>query len=114
MCPSGTELFDLAVAEGLCPPRRMEDWFTFSYRNLGSGGSWLSDRMRKTVEMLDFCSFFVGDRGLVSPFKQTSAWATAAARLYAPIARTRVKNFLYHWPLEVKAAKKLGFYGYTD
>ena len=60
----GTELFDLAVAEGLRPPRRMEDWFTFSYRNLGSGGSWLPERMRKTVEMLDFCSFFVGDRGL--------------------------------------------------
>ena len=110
----GTELFDLAVAEGLRPPGRMEDWFTFSYRNLGSGGSWLPDRVRKAVEMLDCCSFFVGDRTLVKPFKQTSPLATAAARLYAPIARARVKHLFYHLPLEVKAAKKFGFYGNTD
>lgn len=109
-----TELYDLAVAEGLRPPQRMEDWFTFSYRNLGSGGSWLSDRVRKAVEMLDFCSFFVGERTLVSPYKQTSALVTAAARIYAPIARARVKNLFYHLPLEVRAAKKLGFYGNTD
>jgi hypothetical protein len=107
-------LFDLAVAEGLRPPGRMEDWFTFSYRNLGSGGSWLPDRVRKAVEMLDFCSFFVGDRTLVKPFKQTSPLATAAAGLYAPIARARVKNLFYHLPVEVKAAKRLGLYGHAD
>ena len=39
----GTELFDLAVSEGLTPPARMEDWFSFSYRNLGANGAWLSD-----------------------------------------------------------------------
>ena len=109
-----TELFDLAVVEGLRPPRRMEDWFTFCYRNLGSGGSWLPDRVRKAAEMLDFCSFFVGDRGLVKPFKQTSALATASAKFYAPIARARVKNLFYHLPLEVTAAKRLGLYGHAS
>ena len=110
----GTELFDLAVAEGLRPPRWMEDWYPFSYRNLGASGSWLSEQMRKTVEMLDFCSFFVGETGYVNPYKQTSPLATSAARLYAPIARARVKNLFYRLPLEVKAAKKLGFYGNAD
>jgi anaerobic magnesium-protoporphyrin IX monomethyl ester cyclase len=109
-----TELYDLALAEGLCPPRRMEDWFTFSYRNLGASGSWLSERMRKTVEMLDFCSFFVGETGYVNSYKQTSPLATAAARFYAPIARARVKNLFYHLPLEVRAAKRLGLYGHAD
>ena len=35
----GTEMFELAVAEGLTPPARLEDWISFSYRNLGAHGS---------------------------------------------------------------------------
>jgi len=107
----GTELFELAVKEGLRPPARMEDWCSFSYRNLGAGGAWLPVRMRKTIEMLDFCAFFVGKRGYVQPFKGTSRLASAAARLYAPMARLRVRNLLYQMPLEVRAAKGLGLYG---
>lgn len=108
-----TEMYELAVTEGLRPPQRTQDWFTFSYRNLGSSGTWLSPRMRKTVEMLDFCSFFVGDRNLVKPYTQTSRLATLAARLYAPIGRARVKQLFYHLPLEIKAARRLGLYGHS-
>ncbi len=110
----GTELYELAVAEGLKPPERMEDWFSFSYRQLGAKGSWLPERTRKMVQMLDFCSFFVGKRGYIKPFKNTSRLASAAARAYAPIARIRVRNLLYQLPLEIVAAKKLGIYGYGD
>jgi radical SAM superfamily enzyme YgiQ (UPF0313 family) len=108
---SGTELYDLAVAEGLQPPARLEEWFSFSYRQLGAGGGWLPERMRKTVRMLDFCSFFVGERGYIKPFKKTSRLASAVARAYAPIVRMRVKNLLYQMPLEIIAAKRLGLYG---
>lgn len=110
----GTELFDLAVAEGLTPPTRMEDWFSFSYRNLGARGAWLPDSMRRAVAMLDFCSFFASDRGYVTPFKQTHPLATAAARVYAPVARFRMRHLLHHAPLEIAAAKKLGLYGHAD
>jgi len=108
----GTELYDLAVAEGLKPPQRMEDWFSFSYRQLGAGGSWLPERIRQTVQMLDFCSFFVGERGYIKPFKQTNWVASAVARAYAPIARMRVTNLFDRMPLEIVAAKKLGLYGF--
>jgi anaerobic magnesium-protoporphyrin IX monomethyl ester cyclase len=107
----GTELYDLAVAEGLKPPERLEEWFSFSYRQLGAGGSWLPQRMRKAVQMLDFCSFFVGERGYIKPFKKTSRLASAVARAYAPVARMRVKNLFYRMPLEIAAAKMLGLYG---
>jgi len=105
-------MFDLAVAEGLKPPARMEDWFSFSYRQLGAGGSWLPARVRKTVEMLDFCSFFVDEHSYVRPFKKTHWLASATARLYAPIARKRVNNLFYQIPLEMVAAKSLGLYGH--
>jgi anaerobic magnesium-protoporphyrin IX monomethyl ester cyclase len=110
----GTELFDLAVAEGLTPPARMEDWFSFSYRNLGDRGAWLSDSMRKTVAMVDFCSFFASARGYVTPFKHTNPLASAAARIYAPLARWRMQHLIHHAPLEIVAARKLGLYGYAD
>jgi radical SAM superfamily enzyme YgiQ (UPF0313 family) len=110
----GTELFDVAVSEGLTPPARMEDWFSFSYRNLGANGAWLSDSMRKAVAMLDFCSFFASDRGYVTPFKQTHQLATAAARVYAPVARFRMRHMLHHAPVEIAAAKTLGLYGNAD
>jgi radical SAM superfamily enzyme YgiQ (UPF0313 family) len=110
----GTELFDLAVSEGLKPPAHMEDWFSFSYRNLGAKGAWLSAPMRKAVSMLDFCSFFASDRGYVTPFKQTHPLATAAARVYAPVARFRMRHMLHHAPVEIAVARKLGLYGNAD
>ena len=110
----GTELFDLAVSEGLTPPARMEDWFSFSYRNLGANGAWLPDPMRRTVAMLDFCSFFASDSGYVTPFKQTHPLATAAAWVYAPIARFRMRHMLHHAPVEIAAARRLGLYGHAD
>ena len=110
----GTELFDLAVSEGLTQPARMEDWFSFSYRKLGAQGPWLSASMRKVIPMLDFCSFFASDRGYATPFKQTHPMATLAARAYAPVARFRMRHLLHHAPLEIAAARKLGLYGNAE
>jgi len=106
----GTELFDLAVAEGLVPPARMEEWSSFSYRHLGARGAWLAEPVRRAVSMLDFCSFFASDGGYVTPFKRTHQLATAAARVYAPIARFRMRHMLYRAPLEISAARTLGLY----
>jgi hypothetical protein len=109
----GTELFDLAVSEGLVPPSTMEDWFSFSYRRLGARGAWLDEPVRRAVSMLDFCSFFASDRGYVTPFKQTHPVAKAAARVYAPIARLRMRHMLYRAPIEITAARKLGLYDHA-
>ena len=109
----GTGLFDLAVAEGLVPPSTMEGWFSFSYRRLGANGAWLAEPVRRAVSMLDFCSFFASDRGYVTPFKRTHPAATAAARIYAPIARFRMRHMLYRAQVEIAAARKLGLYDHA-
>lgn len=109
----GTELFDLAVAEGLVPPATMADWFSFSYRRLGADGAWLAEPVRQAVSMLDFCSFFASDRGYVTPFKHTHPLAAAAARAYAPIARFRMRHMLYRAPIEIAAARTLGLYDHA-
>ena len=106
----GTELFDFSVAQGFQPPRELEDWIPFHYRNLGGQRGWLSKKMRRVIEMLDFCSFFVGDRNLVDPFKKTNPVVVELAKIYAPLARKRVEHFFYAMPIEIKLAKGLGLY----
>ena len=108
----GTGLYDLAVAEGLKPPTRLEEWYSFNFRQLAAGGGWLPERLRQTVQMLDFCSNFVGDRGYADLFKEPSWLVSAVGWAYAPIARMRVKNLFDQMPLEIVAAKKLGLYGF--
>ena len=106
----GTELFDLAVAEGFKPPEELEDWCSYSYRSMGAHSGWRSSRIRKLIEMLDFCSFFVGGNSYLTPIKKTNPAVVGLARLYAPIARQRVKHFIYQFPLEIRLARKLGLY----
>ena len=107
----GTELFDVAVEHGLKVPQRLEEWVAFNYRNLIQNGPWLSREMRKIVKMVDFCSFFIGNRPLLRPTEETSRIATRLGRLYAPLARKRAKHLFYRFPVEIALAKALRIYG---
>ena len=82
----GTELFDLAVSEGLTPPARMEDWFSFSYRHLGARGPGYRARSGPSR-----CSTSVrssrASAGYVTPFKRTHRLATARGPRVHPVAR---------------------------
>lgn len=106
----GTELFDMTLKHGLRVPKHVEDWAAFNYRNLTQGAPWLSGEMRRIVEMLDFCIFFVGKRPFLKPYEKTSPWVSLLCNLYAPLARGRVKHFCGHFPVEIKLAKLFGLY----
>jgi radical SAM superfamily enzyme YgiQ (UPF0313 family) len=110
----GTELFDTAVEHGLRVPKRLEEWVPFHYRNLSQDGPWLSKEMRKIVKMVDFCSFFIGEKPLIRPTEDTRAVARLAGRLYAPLARKRAANLWYRFPVEIQLARLLGIYGKQD
>ncbi len=66
--------------------------------------------MRKIIEMLDFCIFFVGEASYLKPFKKTHPLAILLSNLYAPIARKRVETLFHKLPLEIKLARRFGFY----
>ena len=110
----GTELFDTAVKHGLQVPQRLEDWIPFNYRNLVQNGPWLSHEMRAIVKMMDFCSFFIGQRPLLQPTEETSRVATRLGRLYAPMARKRAQKLWYRFPIEIELAKFFRIYGKQD
>ena len=110
----GTELFELAVKHGLRVPGRLEDWVTFNYRNCAKNEPWLSKEMRGIIEMLDFCNFFVGKRQYLQPYEKTNPLVVLLSKMYAPLARKRVKNLIYQFPLEIKLAKLFGLYAKQD
>jgi len=110
----GTELFDITVRHGLHVPERIEDWISFNYRNLVQRGPWLSEEMRHIIEMLDFCTFFVGKRPFLQPYDKNSPIVTFLCNIYAPMARKRVKYLWSRFPIEIKLAKLFRFYAKQD
>jgi anaerobic magnesium-protoporphyrin IX monomethyl ester cyclase len=106
----GTELFDLAVSEGLKRPQRLEDWTAFGAPGLGTTGAWLPEQTWKAIEMLEFCSFFVGRSNHLSPIGKANPLIGMLANLYTPVARERVKRLFYRFPLEIELAKHLRLY----
>ena len=106
----GTELFDIVVKNGLRVPERVEDWYSFHYRNLVQGAPWLSDKMRRLIEMLDFCLNLIGEQEFLKPYRETKPLASLLCKMYAPLARQRIKHFWYQFPVEIKLAKLLGLY----
>ena len=110
----GTELFDITVRHGLRVPERVEDWASFNYRNLTQGAPWLSKEMCHLIEMLDFCTLFMGKRPFREPYEKTSPLVSLLCNLYAPLAGMRVKHFWGQFPVEIKLAKLFGLYARQD
>ena len=106
----GTRLFDVAVQHGLRPPERLEDWAACDYRNLAQGGPWLSAEMRRAVEMLDFCGFFIGRAGYLQSGDNANPLVRWLSRGYAPVAKWRIRNLEGRIPIEIKVARALGLY----
>jgi len=106
----GTELFDLAVKCGMKPPQRTKDWIELNYRSVSRFSGFLSNEMRRIVEMLDFCSFFVGRKSYVAPYKKTNKLIVFLSNLYSSIARKRIENLYYRFPLEIRLVKLLRLY----
>jgi len=107
----GTELYDVAMKCGLRVPKRLEDWIPFNYRNASANAPWLADEMRKLMEMIDFCSSFLGKRALAETYSGAGRFMMALRDVYEPLAKMRMKRFFYHFPLEWTIAKRLGLYG---
>ena len=110
----GTELYDHAVQLGLKEPQKLEDWHRFNFRNISGGAEWVSPKLKRLIEGLDFPLMFLGKGHFVTPYKKTNPLVVALARLYYPIARRRVTNLDARFPMESKLVKALGLFGRQD
>ena len=109
----GTELYGVALERGLLPPERLEDWARFNFRNVHEDARWIEPETRRLVERLDFPLMFLGEQ-FTNPYRRTHPVVVSLARLYAPIARYRVRHMDVRLPIESRLAKSLGVFGRQD
>jgi radical SAM superfamily enzyme YgiQ (UPF0313 family) len=107
----GTELFDLSVKNGLKPPERLEDWVSFNWRTINMRNTpWVTGDREKLLRMLHCSSLFLEKNYFLNPIWPTNPLIVMLAKLYHPIAKKRVKNFYYKFPIEIKLAEWLRLY----
>jgi anaerobic magnesium-protoporphyrin IX monomethyl ester cyclase len=108
----GTELFDIAVQNGLPMPQRLEDWIPYNWINRHLEYPWLTAKRRSLLRMLSFCGIFLAQDHSLTMFSYISPIVSAIARVYSPLARSRIRRLDQRFLLELKMAEWLGFRGY--
>lgn len=106
----GTELFGVALNKGLTMPERLEDWAGFNFRNVQKDSPWMEADTRRLVRDLDFPLMFLGDQ-FTAPYRATNKVVVSLSRLYAPVARYRVRHLDVRLPIESRLARTLGVFG---
>jgi len=109
----GTELFQVSVQHGLTVPDRLEDWARFNFRSVQKGAAWITPETRRLIENLDFPLMFLGTN-FTNPYRKTNRVVVSLAKLYAPVARYRVRNMDVRFPVESKVVKALGLFARQD
>jgi radical SAM superfamily enzyme YgiQ (UPF0313 family) len=109
----GTELYGFAVQHGLRLPERLEDWASFNFRNVQKDAAWIEPETKRLVENLDFPLMFLG-KNFTNPYRRTNPIVVSLGKLYAPVARYRVRNLDVRFPIESKLVKSLGLFARQD
>ncbi len=109
----GTELFGVALARGLKAPERLEDWARFNFRNVQKDARWIEPDTKRLVHDLDFPLMFLGGN-FTNPYRGTNKAVVSLSRLYAPLARYRVRHLNVRFPIESRVVRSLGVFGRQD
>ena len=109
----GTELYNVSVQHGLKVPERLEDWAHFNFRHVAKEAAWITPKTRRLIEDLDFPLMFLGTN-FTSPHRKTNPVVVSLAKLYAPVARYRVRNLDVRLPVESRVVKALGLFARQD
>jgi anaerobic magnesium-protoporphyrin IX monomethyl ester cyclase len=110
----GTKLYDTCRQLGLIPPKNLEGWASFNYRNIPKESTWISPEMKRMIRALDFPLMFLGKGHFITPYKKTNPVVVGLSRLYYPVAQYRVKHLDDRFPIESSLVKALGFFGRQD
>lgn len=106
---AGTKLFDITVQYGLKPPRRLEDWARFTYRNIHHDSPWIPPETKKLITVLDFALMCSKHDISLGSFRKADPIVVWLAKAYAPLARFRVRHLDTRFPIETKLIKGLRF-----
>jgi len=98
----GTPLFEEAKKRGFAPPEDLLGWRTFAVDQINI--PWIKGEKKKMVEAVQFTSFFVDQkaRDIAS-----SPLVRAAANLYRPFARLRLRRRFWGLPLDIMLGNQI-------
>ena len=93
----GTDLYSIALKHGLKQPKNLEGWISYNTDTVNL--PWLSKERKKLLESLFICSLFFDKK---SEELNASKIIKLLAKIYKPIAKTRVKNMFFRLMVEKK------------
>jgi len=93
----GTSLFDEAIKMGFNPPEKLINWKDFAVDKINV--PWISGKKKKEIEGIQFTSFFADKKANDVVF---SPVIRAIAKAYRPIAKYRLKNRYWGFPIDVE------------
>ncbi|NTW37764.1 MAG: hypothetical protein HGB17_16975 [Syntrophobacteraceae bacterium] len=105
----GTELFKIAVQNGLREPEALTQWAHFNYHKVFKESPWILPETEKLVEVMNFALMCSKHDNAFGGFRRQDAGSVLFTKLYGPLARYRVKNMNVRLPLEVKLIHALRF-----
>lgn len=91
----GTQLFEESKKYGFKPPEKLIDWASYATEYINV--PWLSGPLKRKIQSIQFASYFIDQKArdvVASPLIKF------LADLYRPIAKFRLKNNFYLFPLE--------------
>ena len=97
----GTDLYPLALQQGIAQPEILEEWINYNTDTVNL--PWLSKERKKLLESLFICSLFFDKK---SDELNATNIIRFLAKMYGPIAKTRVKNMFFKFMVEKKLYKK--------
>jgi len=96
----GTDLYPLALQQGLTQPEVLEEWINYNTDTVNL--PWLSKERKKMLESLFICSLFFDKK---SDELNATNIIRFLAKMYGPIAKARVKNMFFKFMVEEKFYK---------
>jgi len=93
----GTDLYPLALQQGLTQPEVLEEWINYNTDTVNL--PWLPKERKKMLESLFICSLFFDKK---SEELNAPEIIRLLARIYRPIAKARVKNMFFKFMIEKK------------
>tara|TARA_Y100000034_G_scaffold133312_1_gene198441 strand:- start:1862 stop:2644 length:783 start_codon:yes stop_codon:yes gene_type:complete len=100
----GVELWDIAKANGLKEPKKLEEWLNFDYENAYLNYPWLTEKRIKIIKNIAFASFFANKN---IKYKISKNYLKLLFDVYQPIAKMRFKHNIYQFPFDVKLANSV-------
>lgn len=104
----GTELYRLAVDQGLKEPNSLEEWASFNWKHLSEESPWIVPETRSLISGLELPIILTSGK---HRYKKANRIVKTLSALYQPLGRYRINNLNVQFPIEARLLRTLRLFG---